>query len=263
MASVSLVITTYNWKDALEQVLLSVQRQQQLPQEVIVADDGSREDTKSLVETYQQAFPCPLVHCWQEDDGFRLSAIRNKAIAMATADYIVIVDGDMVLHPRFVRDHAVVARPNTFVQGSRVITSPEKAQKMLQGDRSVHLFSAGISNRLNAINSPFLSRCVSKIKNSLVATRGCNFAAWRKDLIEVNGCNESFTGWGREDSELTARLLHSGKQRLKLKFMATAYHLYHNENSRSSLSQNDTVLAKCLEEKWVRCDNGLDKYLGA
>ena len=259
--TVSLLITTYNWVAALEQVLLSVKEQTCLPKEVVVADDGSGQQTADLIASLQASFPTKLVHCWHEDKGFRAAAIRNKAIAEMTADYVVMIDGDMVLHPSFIQDHLCSASKGSFIQGSRVITSPAAADRLLSGQKSMHFLSSGISNRFNALRLPLLSSLVSACDESIHGTKTCNFSAWRSDLIDINGFDESYVGWGREDSDLVARLFHSGKHRLKLKLMANAYHLYHAENSRGSLSCNDTLLTNCIKEKTTWCVNGIDKHL--
>lgn len=86
-------------------------------------------------------------------------------------------------------------------------------------------------------------------------------AFWREDLIEVNGFNEDFIGWGREDSEFTIRMLNSGKSRLYLKFAGVGFHLYHNESPRESLVQNEKILSNTIDLSLTRCLNGLDKYL--
>ena len=262
--SVSILITTYNWKEALEKVLLSVLNQSLMPKEVVIADDGSRKDTRNLIRDYQKLFPVPLIHCWQKDDGFRAAAIRNKAIAKITADYVIMIDGDMYLHPHFVKDHITAAKKGLFIQGSRVITNNNLATKILADKvdslRSLSIFSEGISNRINMLNSLLLSRLFSCIDTKMRSTKTCNFSAWREDLIEINGFNENYVGWGREDSDLVARLLHNGLRRMKLKFLATAYHLYHHENSRDQLSNNDRLLELCLKTKQIRCKNGIDKH---
>lgn len=263
--SVSILITTYNWKEALEKVLISVLSQSHEPKEVVIADDGSRKDTGDLVRTYQKLFPIPLIHCWQKDEGFRASAIRNKAIAQITADYVIMIDGDMCLHRHFIKDHIKASKKGLFIQGSRVITNINLTTMILESEAAPYtllgFFSLGISNRLNALNSFFLSRLFSRIDTQMRSTKTCNFSAWREDLIEINGFNEDYVGWGREDSDLVARLFNKGLRRKKLRFMGTAFHLYHAENSRDHLNQNDLLLEHCLQTKQIRCANGIDKYL--
>lgn len=258
---ISLIVTTYNWKEALAITLESIKSQTLLPDEVIVADDGSREDTKALIETYQASYPTSLVHSWQEDTGFRLAASRNKAIAKAKGDYLIIVDGDLYLPSGFVRSHADAARDNCFVQGGRVLLGPVISKKVIANGYKPNIFSGDIKNRHNMLNSSVLSRFFTKIKNNDKSTRGCNFALWKKDAVSVNGYNEDFEGWGREDSEMVIRLLNSGLDRIYLKFKAVGYHIYHNENSREMLDKNQKIYQQAIDEKLVSCVNGLDKYI--
>ena len=132
----SLIITTYNSKDSLRCVLESVKNLDYLPSEVLIADDGSREDTAQLIQSYQATFPCPLLHIWQEDAGFRLNTIRNKAINAARGEYIILIDGDMVLEPNFILDHLKFAKKKQLLQGSRVVLDESQTAFMIQGDAS-------------------------------------------------------------------------------------------------------------------------------
>ncbi|MBF8964796.1 glycosyltransferase [Pontibacter sp. FD36] len=259
---ISLVVTTYNWKEALGTVLRSAFQQSELPREIIVADDGSREDTRALVAELAKESPVPVLHSWQEDLGFRAAESRNRAIAMATGEYVVIIDGDMVLHPDFLKGHRRAARKGYFTQGKRVLLSPELSQKLIsRGPSPISPLSSGIKNRFNATNSPFLSRLFSKDKAGIASIKSCNMGFWMEDIVRVNGFNEDFVGWGREDSEFAIRLLNSGTKRQNLAFGGVAYHLHHQENSRQSLAANDTLLEKAISEKSIFCTNGIDKHL--
>ena len=151
----SLVISTYNWPEALELCLKSSLRQTVAPAEILVADDGSDERTAQLIARYRVQTSIPIVHVWQEDTGFRVGSIRNKAIARATGAYIIQVDGDVILHPDFVRDHVSVARPGRFVSGSRVLLGPRYSAGLL-ANRSIDInaWKKDVSNRLNAIRIP-------------------------------------------------------------------------------------------------------------
>ena len=259
---VSLVVTTYNWPEALEKVLLSALNQALLPDEIIIADDGSGPDTKLIIEKINRNTQVPVLHCWQEDAGFRAAAIRNKAIAMAHHPYVILIDGDMVLGENFIKSHVNFARKGVFIQGARVITSPETAQDFLAGKvTKLNVFSKGISNRLNAIDLSFMSKLLSMKKKTLKGIKTCNMAFWREDAIAVNGFNEEFVGWGREDSEFVVRLLNFGLQRVNLKFGGVAYHIYHMENSRDSLPENDKRLADAVSENKKWCQDGINKHL--
>lgn len=258
---ISLIITTYNWKSALAVVLDSVKNQTVLPIEVIIADDGSSDDTKELIDSYRNDFPVPLIHSWQEDMGFRAASSRNKALAKSSGDYIVFIDGDIYLPKSFIESHLKSAKKGFFIQGGRVLLGQNASEQLIGRGRVPNIFSKDIRNRNNMIESDFLSKVFSKVWNTDTSTRSCNFSLWREDAISVNGFNEDFIGWGREDSEMVIRLLNSGLDRIYLKFKAVGYHIYHKENSRGMLEKNDLIYKDAIEKRSQRCVNGLDKYL--
>lgn len=257
----SLIITTYNWKEALAAVLESVKKQTVLPNEVIIADDGSREDTANLIKEYQQIFPVPLIHSWIEDKGFRAALSRNKALAIAQGDYLIIIDGDIVLPVSFIDDHIKNAKKGRFIQGGRVLFNEQRSNIFLSNGILPNIFEKGLKNRKNIIHSKILSRLFSRISNTDKSTRSCNMSFWKEDVIAVNGFNNDFIGWGREDSEFVIRLLNSGLNRMYLKFMGVGYHIYHPENSKNSLVENDLILETTIKSKLTRCINGIDKFI--
>lgn len=115
----SLLISLYNQTDVLHKVLAGLERQQRPPDEILFADDGSREPTRELVAAFAARAPVPVKHVWHEDDGFRKTIILNQAVAAATGDYLVFTDGDCVPHPRYVADHRALAETGCWVQGRR------------------------------------------------------------------------------------------------------------------------------------------------
>jgi GT2 family glycosyltransferase len=86
-------------------------------------------------------------------------------------------------------------------------------------------------------------------------------AFWREDVIDINGFNEEFLGWGREDSEFAARMQNAGIKRINFKFGAIAYHLYHPEHTRARLAKNDELLEQTLQQKKIWCEKGVSQYL--
>ncbi len=121
-SSVALIIATYNWPQALQQTLRSVANQTILPNEVFIADDGSDERTANLIQQFKEQYPTiNIIHVWHEDDGFRLAAIRNKAIRQAQSDYIIQIDGDIILNQHFIADHLSIKTIGYFVTGSRLL----------------------------------------------------------------------------------------------------------------------------------------------
>jgi glycosyltransferase involved in cell wall biosynthesis len=261
--NISLIITTFNWKEALELSVLSVWKQTHLPDEIIIADDGSDSDTRQLIESLQQISPMPIVHSWQQNKGFRASRSRNKALSIAQGDYIILIDGDIIIEKNFIADHLEAARIDSFIQGSRVLLNAASTQKGLDKKELWPCFTdPGVENRKNCIRSKLLSKLFSFSSKRLSGIKTCNFAFWREHAEIVNGFNEDFIGWGREDSEFTARLLHSGIKRQNLKFKAVAYHLYHKTNSRNHLEANDKILENTLQNRLVWCENGLNLHKG-
>lgn len=260
--SVSLVIATYNWVEALALVLASVRAQRELPDEVVIADDGSRPETAEMITREAKVFPVPLRHVWHEDRGFRLTTIRNKAMAAARADYIVQIDGDLLLHPAFVQSHRRFARRGWYVQGGRVMLDQSATERCFAAaGLAVRVYSPGLRNRINAIHAPWLASFAGGSVNPAKRTRGCNMAFWRDDILRVNGYDETMEGWGREDSELAARLLNAGVRRRNLKFAAVAWHLHHAGRPTDAFERNHAIYERTVREQRVRCERGLAQYL--
>lgn len=262
--SVALIITTYNRPDALELVLKSALAQTHLPDEIIVADDGSRQDTAEVVEFIRSHTDIPVKHSWRPDDGYRAAESRNRALAQAKSDYIILTNGDMILDPSFVADHLKLARKGRLVQGSRVILTQARTEEILDSGELPDLsaFSQGIEKRLSALRCRSLSALIgrqSSRKHEGIKT--CNMGFFRSDALSVNGFDNRFVGWGREDSEFVARLFHNGMKRHNLKFAGIAYHLWHHEAERDALPQNDALLKATLSEQKIRCEDGMDEFI--
>ncbi|ENQ6618974.1 glycosyltransferase [Campylobacter lari] len=254
----ALIITTYNQKERLALVLDSVKNLEPLPDEVLIADDGSREDTAKLIQAYQKDFPCNLEHIWQEDEGFRAAASRNKAIRASNSEYIVLIDGDMILEKNFIGDHLKFASLKTILQGSRTILNENESKELLRkNDFSLAFDKKGFKNQRNI----FLAKCVYKFskltknffkKSQLVkGSKTCNMSFYKSDFEAIEGFNEKFIGWGREDSEFVARFLFNDGVFKRLKFNALAYHIYHEENSKNMLEINHQIYLETIKNKKV------------
>jgi glycosyltransferase involved in cell wall biosynthesis len=251
---VSLIVITYNWPEALEKVLLSVAAQSRLPDEVIVADDGSTETTRKLVQSMAAVFPVPLRHIWQEDLGFRAARCRNLGIAASKGDYVVLIDGDMILHPSFIADHLMLAEPGYFLQGGRFKTTAKETARLLAGGKPVfapwadvdfHVFD-GI-RRLYAFHAPWLARWKARGKNG-GRVMSCNMSFWRSDLL------------------LAARMENAGLRRRQLKWGALAAHLEHKTRAQVDVNDmslpNNRIYRATLTERITRCVQGIDQHLG-
>lgn len=259
----ALLISTYNWPDALELVMKSALAQTVFPTEIIIADDGSNEKTKSLIEHFQQNNPVPVYHIWQEDLGFRKSKILNKAIAQTDSKYIIQIDGDCIMHEKFIEDHLKSAYKGVYLYGSRVNILPDFVTGIFE-KKQIHFdfFSEEIKNKSRSLHIPFLSNFYKNHDGISKKFRGCNVSYWRDDFIAVNGYNEDFEGWGREDSDLVIRLGNSGIKAKRLRYAGIVFHLFHKINSKENFELNDKMQNETISKTIVRIANGVDQYLG-
>jgi len=268
----SLLVTTYNWKEALAAVLDSVRRQTRLPDEVIVADDGSRPDTRDMLALQSVDFPTALRHVWQEDSGFRAASSRNRAIAASRGDYVIAIDGDMLLHPRFVADHVAFAERGSFLQGGRIQATAAYTDMLVQGATpSFSPFMPADFNaqhgdeRRHAFRLTWLARRKARSAHAGVTVMSCNMSFWRDDLIRVNGFDERMQGYGSEDLEIDLRLRNAGVRRRRLKFAGLAIHLLHDSRApvdpEDMSMPNNRILRETAERGSTRCKFGIDQYL--
>ena len=263
---ISVVVTTYNRPDALEKVIEALQNQKSHPHEILVADDGSGPETRDLVEECRKRSSIPLVHVWQKDKGFRLSRSRNRAVLAASGDYILFLDGDCVPDIHFVGDHGALAREGWFFQGKRILVN-EGAETDFHFSQANSLVSrlamalkGKIDNAHHIFRIPFFPVMEKK---KLSGIRSCNMGMFKSDIMAVNGFNNAFQGWGREDSEFVSRLMAYGVRRQEHPFKAICYHLWHPENSRENLERNDEILAETLAAKRHWCDDGITHIQGS
>lgn len=265
----AVIVTTYNRPDALQAVLEGYTTQSDLSFELIVADDGSTSETAGTVERFAQQARFPVSHVWQEDDGFRAAAIRNKALARTTADYVIFTDGDCVPPHTFVHQHRRLAEPGWFLSGNRVLLSPPFTRRVLAEHLPIHEWSwaewvrargRGEVNRLMPMvrlpDGGFRKRNAHQWEG----VKTCNLSAWRADLLKVNGLDEAYSGWGLEDSDLVIRLLHAHVLHKSARFAAPVFHLWHQDNDRSRLPENQRRLHELMHSSRVRAELGLDQY---
>ena len=263
----SLIVCTYNWPEALRLVLSSATFQSIPPNEIIIADDGSDESTVKVIEEFAKKTSIPIIHSWQKDDGCRISHSRNRAIAKSNFEYIIMIDGDTVLHRDFVKDHKRFAKKNVYIQGSRVLLQPRLTNNILHSKefKKPIFYLKDSKNKINMFRMPILTWVMSFFKSQNIRRiRGCNYSLFKKDIIKVNGFNEEITTWGREDSEFAQRLFNIGLKKQYLKFSGIQYHLFHNErvhNSQEIANANNYILDNTISNNLKRCSLGIDNYL--
>lgn len=254
----TLLIATYNWPEALRVCIKSVFHQSELPAEIVIADDGSDVETRKMVEKLRRISPVPIIHIWHPDNGFRKTIILNKAVRESSGDYIIQVDGDVILHPRFIEDHLQYAEKGFFIKGGRALLNKRKSEKFLRKGalppQKINLFDT--TNRFNSFRCSLLSMLFCRCTENYLSIRGCNMAYWKEDYIKVNGYNNDITGWGYEDRDLAVRLHNSGLKMKCLKFKAIEYHLHHDYKSREDGDRNFEISTNAINKDEIECKNG-------
>lgn len=267
---IAVIVTTYNRPDALELVLAGFAAQSDHDFELIVADDGSTPPTRELVAAFQQHAPFSVKHVWQEDDGFRAAAIRNQAVLATDADYLIFTDGDCVPLVDFVAEHRRLAEKRVFLAGNRVLLDENLTREVVAQQLPVFAWSKeqwlaakrdGGVNRLTPLRQLKIPGFLRKIQpRRWEGVKTCNLSLWRSDFVRVNGFDETYNGWGLEDSDLVIRLIRDGVRHKSVRFAAPVVHLWHREFDRSGLPENQARLDALLKADSVRAKLGLDRY---
>lgn len=267
---VSVIVTTYNWPEALGRVLQGLCHQNYQRFEVIIADDGSNESTAQVIREFKSKVSFPLLHCWQPDEGFRAAMARNRAVAHATGDYLIFLDGDCIPLPNFVANHRQLAEKGWFVAGNRVLLSQSLTNDALAQLWSLEHWSLpkwgmmslmGECNRVLPLCSLPLGRMRKLTPLKWQGVKSCNLGLWRRDYIAVNGMDENFTGWGFEDSDLVVRLQKKKIFRKSGKCAVGVLHLWHPFQERDSARDNAHRLQETLASLQCTAAKGIDQYL--
>ena len=226
---ISVLITTHERPEILRKVLEGYLHQVQMPDEIVVADDGSGASTRAVVDEFRCKMPVDVIHAWQEHRGIQLSKLRNHGTRQATGDYIIYTDGDCIPGPYFVSDHKRLAATSWFVQGTRMFVS-EAAIPKIKGDESpLELFELWKRNELSKLRWIFRIPGLWIERRHVRGTKSCNLGVFHEDVLSINGWNEDFIGYMRQDTEFCLRLMRSGVRRRDPLFSAVSFHLEHEK----------------------------------
>lgn len=272
--TISVIVTTYNRPDALKAVLIALNENEKHFKnfEIVIADDGSNQKTAELIREMSPKIKLPIQHVWQEDDGFRAATIRNKAILKTTGEYIIFLDGDCIPRTDFIKAHSELAESQFFVVGNRVLLNQKLTETALEKMLPLHQWSffkwwvircQGLCNRSFSFLSIPLGPLRKLKQTSWQGAKTCNLAVWKSDLIKVNGFDESFSGWGYEDSDLVIRLIRAGIKRKEGRFRVPVIHLWHPENDRGREKSNWAMLQSRQQKQGFFSERGLTQYLGS
>jgi glycosyltransferase involved in cell wall biosynthesis len=267
---ISIVVSTYNSEAWLEKVLWGFEFQTFMDFEVVIADDGSGPATRKLIEEMQSRVSYPLIHIWQEDEGFQKSRILNKAVVACNAPYIIMTDGDCIPREDFVEVHYINKEPGFFISGgyymlpmniSKAITK-EDIEK--QNCFNIHwLKEKGIpktfkNNKLTARG--FISKFFNAITPTNASWNGHNSSGWKKDILNVNGFDERMQ-YGGQDRELGERLFNFGIKSKQLRYSAVCVHLDHKRGYKTpeSIEKNKAIRRETRNKKSVWTHYGISK----
>jgi glycosyltransferase involved in cell wall biosynthesis len=275
--NISIILSTYNWPNALKIILKAlipqILKQTQHNIEIIIADDGSDNVTRSVVNefTHQYSF---IKHMWHEDIGFRKSKILNKAVSLAIGEYLLFLDGDCIPFPDYIEEQIFLIENGYMVAGHRILLAEKITKQILLNPTIINnivkwrLFNwlyARIRNHVNKI-WPNLRLGNGKWRyfndQNWKYPKGCNFAVWKNDFLAVNGFDESFEGWGHEDSDLFIRLLHYGIRFKNGKFSIPVLHLWHKIAKRDNVKTNWQILSsRAIDHNFIKATIGVEQYI--
>lgn len=253
--TVSVVVTTYNWPQALHVCLESFRHQDSMDFEIVVADDGSRPETAGLIARLAPGFPVPLRHVWHPDQGFRLAAIRNRAIEQARGSYILLMDGDCFVLRNFVRQHLALREPGMFVSGRRTWLGQHLTQRILAHPAGqpgswphwfLWAFAGQVTGPFELIALPpklwFRYRFLDRYQRA----QTCNLGFSRERCLDIGGFDERYVDHGLEDSDFVVRLMRSGHRRKEGAHGSIVLHLNHPRRQRAPGAANAAMFEELL-----------------
>ena len=268
--NISIIVSTYNSPEWLEKVIWGFSTQTYKEFELIIADDGSTNETADLIKKLQQNVSFPIKHVWHEDNGFQKTIILNKAITETSTDYIIMTDGDCIPRKDFVEVHVKLRKPNVFLSGGYHKLSMDLSKLISKEDiisgncfKVDWLIAHGMkksfkNNKLNSFG--FKSDFLNFITPTTPSWNGHNSSAWKKDILAVNGFDERME-YGGEDRELGERLVNKGIKGKQIRYSTTCIHLDHARGyvNEKALAINKQIRENTKNEKSVWTAFGIKK----
>lgn len=272
---ISVIVPTYNRPKALQLCLLSLARQSFLPDEVLIADDGSGAETLSLVAGMQDRLKefFPIKHIWHEDLGFRKPKILNETVRQSGGDYLVFIDGDCMAHRHFIRTHVFMSSPQAILTGRRVEIGRDLTARLLSQGKVVN--SVGPILVLDALRrrsrkveeaiilrNRFVRQFINRDRITDDGVWGCNFSLTRELFFAINGCDEDFLDGSIEDNDLGIRVLNQGKKIQSVRALAVIFHLWHKSSwnfNNEKYQHNLSIMKRRIANSEPFCRNGIIK----
>jgi GT2 family glycosyltransferase len=272
----TIIVPTYNRPQALVLCLRSLAMQSLLPDEVMIADDGSGPETRDTIgritEELKESFP--IRHIWQEDIGFRKPKILNETVRQTTGDYLIFIDGDCMAHRQFVLSHVRFSAPFSILSGKRVDIGRNLTGKLLNRGRPIvslrpdmvwdALFGGKVKSRkveeAIRIQNGFLRKVLHRGRITDDGVWGCNFSLHKELFYTVNGCDEDFIDGSIEDNDIGIRVLNQGGKLRSVRNLAIIFHLWHKSSwsfQNEKYLHNLAIMHRRIANKEKKCRNGI------
>lgn len=268
--TIGVVISTYNNPVWLEKVLWGYTFQTIKNIEIIIADDGSGQPTKDLIESFQVTSPLTIKHVWQKDEGFQKSRILNKAILEATSEYLIFTDQDCIPRKDFVETHLKYAQKGYFLSGGYFKLPLTISQELTKVDIREEaafelkwLFERGLKISFKCTKL-FENKVWGKLMNALTPAaaswNGCNASGWKSDMLAINGFNEDMQ-YGGQDREFGERLWNLGLRSKQIRYSAICLHLDHKRPYKTveTMQKNRAIRNETKLLKRTKTPNGIRK----
>jgi glycosyltransferase involved in cell wall biosynthesis len=253
-------VGTYNDIDILPASLAAFTVQSFRNFELVIADDGSSQNYGPLLKEWAPRIQHGIQHVAHEKHGFRKARILNRAIHVSRFDTLIFIDMDCLPHHDFVRNHMLYAAPRTAIIGRRahlrreVIPPPLRILERGLGFNLRSLLRLWLQDKARVVEHGFVSPIFYESSNH--SLQGSNFSVNRSDLVAVNGFNENFEGWGKEDMELGVRLEFSRVKIRNLRNKVIQYHLVHDRLSQEN-PESDCIFDQTVATRTIRAPIGL------
>lgn len=258
MTLATLIISVYRNTENLRAILRSLEAQTCQDFEVIISEDGQSTEMAELVASYPWRWP--MQHLTQEHLGWRKERILNLSVLAARTDWLVFIDGDCVLHPRFMEAHISHRQPGVILAGKRIKLNKELSERVLKGEKPVlwpYLFSR---RGCRYVEEAFYCSAAEWLRRPVKHLLGSNMSMARKDLMAINGFDENYTlpATG-EDYDIEWRMLRNGCKIVSLRNLAIQYHIWHLENWHDH-DENMIYCRQKQEANQIICTNGISQH---
>ncbi|GGW85190.1 glycosyltransferase family 2 protein [Alteromonas halophila] len=268
--SVSVIFTTYNSPDWLEKTLWGLYYQSVQDFEIVVADDGSGEETRARITQFIKQSGRHVTHVWQPDDGFQKTRILNKAIKQSSGDYLIFTDGDCICRSDFVATHLHYRAPGYILSGG-YFKLPMQTSKLITRSDIANgnafnlewLLSHGLKKTHKTMKltaSGWWARALNAVTPAKATWNGHNASGWRCDIIAANGFDERMQ-YGGEDREFGERLFNQGIKARQIRYSAVCVHLDHARGyaTAQARSENNAIRAHTKLHRMTQTPFGLEK----